>query len=113
MMRRISVFEKWSQTQGIFVHHSQRRLHEVHYARCVVGGLEAAVGSMLRIGSMVQAAVIKMRLRSELQILRQQLASTGQGVRFVFRADRQIAEHRGRIGKEQPMVAAPKGYRQQ
>ena len=32
--------------------------------------------------------------------------STGQGVRFVFRADRQIAEHRGRIGKEQPMVAA-------
>ena len=39
--------------------------------------------------------------------------STGQGVRFVFRADRQIAEHRGRIGKEQPMVAAPKGYRQQ
>ena len=39
--------------------------------------------------------------------------STGQGVRFVFRADRQIAEHRGRIGKEQPMVAAPKGYHQQ
>ena len=61
-----------------------------------------------------EAAAVKMRLRSqELRILQQQLTSTGQGVRFVFRADRQIAEHRGRIGKEQPTVAAPKGYRQQ
>jgi hypothetical protein len=65
MMRRIGVFENGSQTQDVFVHHSQRRLHEVHYARCVVGSLEAAVGSVLRIGLMVEAAVIKMRLRSE------------------------------------------------
>ena len=35
------------------------------------------------------------------------------GVRFVFRADRQIAKHRGRIGKGQQMVAAPKIHRQQ
>jgi hypothetical protein len=63
MMRWIGVFENGSQTQGVFVHHSQRRLHEGHYARCV-GGLEADVGSVLRIGSMVEAAVIKMRLRS-------------------------------------------------
>src|SRR5215831_21194367 len=31
----IGAFENGSQIQAIFIHHPQRELHEVHYARCV------------------------------------------------------------------------------